>query len=232
MFLNGSMERNLDENDAAALKRDGAKKRLRFDEGEPDDRRKRSKPHEPKPVFTEYNWNDDGNKEECTMYSLNSTLVNCLDRDPIKTWRDSGIPQNLETMKMRATGKMRMMKEPLWFPSNRLHGSMNQANANWVNLFKHLDPGGRTSTMANEKFYEWAVRGVADPDFKYAVAQLPGYKDVGHSVSIIRSRIHPGQLLLVDSNERSTKALSQEAAENRHRWFMNPKAYLVIKHTD
>ena len=37
MFLNGSMERNLDENDAAALKRDGAKKRLRFDEGEPDD---------------------------------------------------------------------------------------------------------------------------------------------------------------------------------------------------
>ena len=91
MFLNGSMERNLDENDAAALKRDGAKKRLRFDEGEPDDRRKRSKPHEPKPVFTEYNWNEDGNKEECTMYSLNSTLVNCLDRDPMLGHQFGGV---------------------------------------------------------------------------------------------------------------------------------------------
>ena len=52
MFVNGSMERNLDENDAAVLRRDGAKKRLRFDEGEPDDRRKRSKEHEPRPQFT------------------------------------------------------------------------------------------------------------------------------------------------------------------------------------
>jgi hypothetical protein len=224
------MELNLDENDAAVLRRDGAKKRLRFDEGEPDDRRKRSREHKAKPIFTEYNWNEDGsNKGECSMYSLNSTLVNCLDREPVKTWQDSGIPQYVESVKMKRSGP-KVIKETLWFPSDRRHGSMNQANASWAPLFKHLDPSGRTSTMDAEKFYNWALLGKVAKDFKYAVAQLPGYKGVAHAVSIIRS--DTDQLLLVDSNYRKPKTLSSEALQNRQRWFMFPRAYVVIKHTD
>ena len=89
------MEANLDDTKVAELGRDHARKRLSF---EPDDARQAKVARPTIQYFQQYNFDERGASiDECSMHALNSTLVNCLDREPIQKWSVSGIPQKVIT---------------------------------------------------------------------------------------------------------------------------------------
>jgi hypothetical protein len=184
----------------------------------------------PPGYFQQYNFDDRGRVlDECSMHALNSTLVNCLDRPPVEKWSTSGIPQEVVTgYRKLKSGKMRALKDNLWFPSDRQLANQNQVSANWAYLFDHLDPGGKNVTLRGVDFHQWALDGVADAKFKYAVAQLPAVANSAHAVSIIRAK-DSGDLVLVDSNLRGTRKLRDVALQDKDRWSMFPGAYIVIR---
>ena len=187
-------------------------------------------PLSPPRYFQQYNFDDHGRVlDECSMHALNSTLVNCLDRPPVEKWSTSGIPQQVVTGHRKLkSGRIKETKHNLWFPSDGQLANQNQVSANWAYLFNHLDPGGKNVTLRGVDFHKWALNGVADTNFKYAVAQLPTVANIAHVVSIVRAK-DSSNLVLVDSNLRGTRMLRDVALQNEDRWFMFPGAYIVIR---
>ena len=52
-----------------------------------------------------------------------------------------------------------MLKDRLWFLSDRQLASQNQVSANWAYLFNHMDPGGKNVTLRGDDFHQWSLDG-------------------------------------------------------------------------
>ena len=129
------------------------------------------------PYFKQWNWSEvdrkRGNLNECTLHSLNSTLVNCLGVSPVSSWEASGIPQKTQRQVWRKESKKwRTLSDTVWYKSlNQSSARGNEVNANFAQVFKAIDPSADLSkvvTLRGKEFYEWSRRGKMTPDFKYA----------------------------------------------------------------
>ena len=65
----------------------------------------------PPEYFQQYNFDDQGRVlDECSVHALNSTLVNCLGKQPVQKWSESGIPREVVTgYRKLKSGKMRAL---------------------------------------------------------------------------------------------------------------------------
>ena len=195
------------------------------------------------PYFHQWNWRERDRKvtnlNECTMHSLNSTLVNCLGREPVDTWATSGIPQDLSTQVYRAEASKeqgrpvyKTMRSTVWRKSDGQSNPQrnNEVIAQWEQVFAAIDSEPhRVERLDAQQFFRWAYRGKMTADFKYAVAMLPWTNGIAHAVSIVPPKEPDSDnLILVDSNDERPKLLSQEARKRPERWKSKPSAYVHI----